>query len=147
MSSVADAGVEMTGRDVEEARAGAAAQVLVAAAHREVDAERSDVDREHAERVIDVEQHPRAGRVRAGDDGRQLRHDLPGLEHHLRDDDEVGAGHDRGDDVVGREVAVVARLDERERDAPAARVLAQDHVERIELAAGGDDARRRDRTC
>ena len=48
----------------------------------------------------------------------------------------------RVDNVAGVEPAAFARLDHREVDAPAARVLAQDDVERIELAARGDDARR-----
>ena len=43
----------------------------------------------------------------------------------------------------GGERAVVTRLDQRERDPAAPRVLAQDHVERIEFAARRDDARRR----
>ena len=93
----AQAAVEMARRDVQEARARAAAQVLVAAADGEVDVERRDVDRKHAERMVDVEQHARAGGVRAGDDRRQVRQHLPGLEHHLRDHDEVGARHDRGE--------------------------------------------------
>ena len=53
---------------VKKARARAAAQVLVAAADGEIDVERRDVDRKHAERVVDVEQHASAGRVRRRDD-------------------------------------------------------------------------------
>ena len=59
---------------VEKARAGAAAQVLVAATDGEIDVERCDIDGKHAQRVIDVEQHARADRVRratiAGRSGR-----------------------------------------------------------------------------
>ena len=70
------------------------------------------------------------------------RQPLAGIEHHLRHDDEIDSRADRRDDVVRREPSVGARLDERERDAAAPRVLAQDHVERVELAARRDHARR-----
>ena len=127
--------------EVEVAGAGTAAEILVAAADGEIDIERRDADGEHTERVIDVEQHARAGCMRGVHDRRQLRQHLTGLEEHLRDDDEIGPAADRRADIGRREQPVGARLDERERDAPALRILAQDHVERIEFATGGDDAR------
>ncbi len=37
--------------------------------------------------------------MRGGDDRRQLRQHLARLEHHVRQDDEIGAGHDRGEHV------------------------------------------------
>src|SRR5438270_8947606 len=85
--------------------------------------------------MIDVDEHTRAGRVRSGDQRGQLWKDLAGIKDDLRDDDEIGASARRGKKVVRGELSVLPRFDERQRDAPAARVVAQDHVDRIELAA------------
>src|SRR5438105_8651713 len=93
--------------------------------------------------MIDVDEHTRAGRVRSGDQRGQLWKDLAGIEDDLRDDDEIGAGARRGKKVVRGELSVLPRFDERQRDAPAARVVAQDHVDRIELAARRNYARYR----
>ena len=119
------------------------AQVLVRSADGEVRVERRDVERIDAERVIRVEQDASARRVRSPDDVRQVGDPLARIEDHLRDHDQVRARPDGRLDVRGREETVGARLDERKRDAPAARVFAQDHVERIELATRGHDTRRR----
>ena len=67
---------------------------------------------------------------------------LARVEQHLGYDDEVCAR--RGaQDVGGFVTTVVARLDHRQCDAPAPRVLAQDEIERIELRACRDHARHR----
>ncbi len=65
---------------------------------------------------------------------------LPGIEDHLRHDDEIDGCADRIEHVAGVKPAAVARRDERELDAAAARVFAQDDVERVELAACRDHA-------
>ena len=81
--------------------------------------------------------------MRALDDGIDATDALAGVEDHLGDDDEIDAVADRIGDVGGVEAAAGARLDERELDATAARVFAQDHVERVEFATRCDDARTR----
>jgi hypothetical protein len=79
--------------------------------------------------------------MRRGDDAFELGQALPGVEHHLRHDQEIDARADRGNDVFACELAIRTRLDQSQCDPAAARVLAQDDVERIELATRGDDAR------
>ena len=79
--------------------------------------------------------------MRRADECCDIVESLPGVEDNLRDDDQIGTAADRGHDVVVLEAAVRTRLDERQRDAPAPCILAQDHVDRVELAAQRDDAR------
>src|SRR5205085_11447371 len=76
----AQPGIEVARRDVQEARARTAAQVFVASPDREVDVERSDIDRHDTERVIDVEQNPRAPAMRHADEPLQVGKKLAGLE-------------------------------------------------------------------
>ena len=58
--------------EVEEGRAGTAAQILVAAAHGKIDVEGRDVDREHGKRVVDIEQQASTRPVRRADDVGQV---------------------------------------------------------------------------
>jgi hypothetical protein len=65
------------------------------------------------------------------------------LKHHLRDDDQVRARADCRQRVAAIEQAGLARLDHRQRDSTATRILAQNEIERIEFATRGNDVRRR----
>src|SRR6185436_15638773 len=111
-----------------------ATQVFVTATDGEVDIERHDVDREHAQRVIDIEQHSPASAMYRSNHAGQVLQPLPGCEYHLRDYDEVGARADGAHDIGCIEATVGTRFDQRERDTAAARVFAEDHVQRIEFA-------------
>ena len=109
---------------IQEAGARSTAQVLVAAADREIRIERCDVDREHAERMVDIDAvraHRR--RVPRRRSARQFRQHLPGIEHDLRKHDQVGAGPNRRQQIFRGKMTAVARLDEAQRDAAAPRVL------------------------
>ncbi len=128
---------------VQETCAGAAAQVFVAATDGEIDVQRRDVDRKDAERVVNVQQQAPAGLVGCRDDLRKVGQPLSGVEDHLRNHHEVALAADGFQDIARLEAAIAAWLDEGERDAPAPRVFAQDHVQRIELASRRHDARNR----
>src|SRR6266498_8318 len=119
---------------VQERCAGSAAKILVAAADGEVDVERVHVDRQYAERMVDIQQHARASRVRGEDDPRQIGEPLAGREDHFGHDDEIGAPLDARDDVAGVEASVGARLDQRERDAAAA---SESNSPRVATTRGG----------
>ncbi len=93
---------------IHEPGARSAAQILVAAANREIDVERADVDRQHAERMIDVEQHARAAGVRRTDKRRQPRQHLAGVEQHLGYDDQIDVADGR-EKLGGFEHSVGAR--------------------------------------
>ena len=126
---------------VQKTRAWPAAQIFVAPADREVRVERRDVHRKYAKRMIDVEQQLGAGGMRRGDDRRKVGKPLASVEDYFGDDDQVGSFTDCGENVGGVEGAIGACLDEGEHDPASRRVLAQDQVERIELAPRRDDAR------
>ena len=133
--------VEMARMHVQKARAGAAPKIFVAAAHSKVDIHRRDVDRKNAERMIDVEQQLSAAGMHCRNNLPDVAKSLPRVEHHFGNDDEVRRRRNRSHNVPRIEPAVVARLDQGQRDATAPRVFAQDHVERIELAPRRDDSR------
>ena len=143
-------------RDVEiGGRAGAAVQIFVGAAHREVGAGAVQVDRDRAGRVAEVPQHQRAGALSGGGDGGhvpargglvvdvgQHQHRDVGTERRLdlaaRHDAQARAGNagDRalGDVEVGREVARLAQHHAARRvDAGG---FAQGGDQRLEEAGG-----------
>jgi hypothetical protein len=132
---------------VQVTRSRSAPQVLVAAADGEIDIERRDVDREYAQRVIDVEHQLARQRDVRRDDVGQVVQPLPGCEHHLRDYDEVGARADGATISAVSKRTVGTRFDQRERDTAAARVFAEDHVQRIEFARPSPPRGESSRTC
>ena len=69
--------------------------LAVAPAHGEDDVERREIDGEHAQRMVDIEEHARAGCVRCRNDAGQLLHHLTRLEQHLRHDEKIGASRER----------------------------------------------------
>ena len=85
------------GADVEPAVAGPAAQPLDRAADREVDVQRSHVERHDAGALVAVEDHVGADLVRPPDDRLDLL-DLAGLEEHVADRHEQRPLVDRVDD-------------------------------------------------
>src|SRR5207237_10585339 len=78
------------GSHVEPGRAGPAAEPLHAAAGREVDVERGDVERDDPGRLVGVEDDEGADLVRAADDRLHVL-DLPGPEEDVADRDEERA--------------------------------------------------------
>src|SRR5207248_9646567 len=133
--------VEMARMHVQKARARTSAKIFVTTADSEVDIHRRDVNRKDAERMIDIEQQLSAASMCCRNDLSNVAKSLPGVEDHFGNDDEVRRCGNRIDNVPRVEPAVVKRLDKRQQDATAPRVLAQDHVERVELAARRHDTR------
>ena len=76
----------------------------------------------------------RADRVRFRDERRQVGQHLSGVEQHVGDHDQIRASPHGLPQILRGEKPVFAGLDQRQRDAAALRIVAQDQVDRVELA-------------
>ena len=92
--------------------------------------------------MINVDEYARACGVSRSNQHRKLGQHLAGVEQDLRNDHQIRLP-DRRQQIGNVEQARISRLDKMERNPAAARVLPQNQIDRIELAARRDHARNR----